>query len=36
MVKSDDQSDIKTLQKMKQIYKIDIKEMPSDIEKYLV
>jgi superfamily II DNA/RNA helicase len=36
MVKSDDQSDIKTLQKMKQIYKIDIKEMPNDIEKYLV
>jgi len=35
MVKSDDQSDIKTLQKMKQIYKLDIKEMPNDIEKYL-
>jgi superfamily II DNA/RNA helicase len=36
MVKSQDQSDIKTLQKMKQIYKIDIKEMPEDIEKYLI
>jgi superfamily II DNA/RNA helicase len=36
MVKSEDQSDIKTLQKMKQIYKIDIKEMPDDIEKYLI
>ena len=35
MVKIDDQSDIKNLQKMKQIYKIDIKEMPNDIEKYL-
>ena len=35
MVKVDDQSDIKNLQKMKQIYKIDIKEMPDDIEKYL-
>ena len=35
MVKSDDQSDIKTLQKMKQIYKIEIKEMPNDIEKYI-
>lgn len=35
MVKSDDQSDIKTLQKMKQIYKLEIKEMPNDIEKYL-
>jgi len=35
MVKSNDQSDIKNLQKMKQIYKIDIKEMPNDIEKYL-
>ena len=36
MVKTDDQSDIKTLQKMKQIYKVDIKEMPNDIDKYLV
>lgn len=35
MVKTDDQSDIKNLQKMKQIYKLDIKEMPNDIEKYL-
>ena len=35
MVKSEDQSDIKTLQKMKQIFKMDIKEMPDDIEKYL-
>ena len=35
MVKIDDQSDIKNLQKMKQIYKIDIKEMPEDIDKYL-
>lgn len=35
LVKSEDQSDIKTLQKMKQIYKIDIKEMPNNIEKYL-
>jgi len=35
MVKSDDQSDLKTLQKMKQFYKIDIKEMPDDIEKLL-
>jgi superfamily II DNA/RNA helicase len=35
MVKSEDQSDIKTLQKMKQIFKMDIKEMPNDIEKYL-
>lgn len=35
MVKVDDQSDIKNLQKMKQIYKIDIREMPDDIEKYL-
>ena len=35
MVKIDDQSDIKNLQKMKQIYKIDIREMPDDIEKYL-
>lgn len=35
MVKTDDQSDIKTLQKMKQVYKIEIKEMPNDIDKYL-
>lgn len=35
MVKSSDQSDIKTLQRMKQFYKLDIKEMPADIEKYL-
>jgi translation initiation factor 4A len=35
MVKADDQSDIKNLQRMKQIYKIDIKEMPCDVEKYL-
>lgn len=35
MVKSDDQSDIKTLQKMKQIYQMDIKEMPNDIAKYI-
>jgi len=35
MVKSEDQSDLKTLQKMKQFYKIDIKEMPDDIEKYI-
>ena len=35
LVKIDDQSDIKNLQRMKQIYKIDIKEMPNDIEKYL-
>jgi len=35
MVKVDDQSDIKNLQKMKQIYKIDIKEMPDNIEKHL-
>ena len=35
MVKSEDQSDIKTLQKMKQIFKMDIKELPDDIEKYL-
>ena len=35
MVKSEDQSDIKTLQKMKQFYRIDIKEMPDDIEKYI-
>ena len=35
LVKVDDQSDIKNLQRMKQIYKINIKEMPNDIEKYL-
>jgi superfamily II DNA/RNA helicase len=35
LVKIDDQCDIKNLQRMKQIYKIDIKEMPNDIEKYL-
>lgn len=35
LVKTDDQSDIKTLQKMKQIYKVDIREMPNDIDKYL-
>jgi ATP-dependent RNA helicase len=35
LVKSDDQSDIKTLQKMKQIYQMDIKEMPNDIAKYI-
>jgi superfamily II DNA/RNA helicase len=35
LVKIDDQSDIKNLQRMKQIYKINIKEMPNDIEKYL-
>jgi superfamily II DNA/RNA helicase len=35
MVKSSDQSDIKTLQRMKQFYKLDIREMPADIEKYL-
>jgi superfamily II DNA/RNA helicase len=35
MVKSEDPSDMKTLEMMKQKYKIAIKEMPSDIEKYL-
>ena len=35
LVKIDDQCDIKNLQRMKQIYNIDIKEMPNDIEKYL-
>lgn len=35
MVKSEDQNDMRTLQKMKQSYKLEIKEMPSDIEKYL-
>ena len=35
LVKVDDQFDIKNLQRMKQIYKINIKEMPNDIEKYL-
>jgi translation initiation factor 4A len=35
MVKTDDQVDIKTLQRMKQIYKIEIKEMPNDIDKYI-
>ena len=35
LVKVDDQFDIKNLQRMKQIYNIDIKEMPNDIEKYL-
>jgi len=35
MVKSGDQSDMKTLEMMKQKYRIAIKEMPSDIEKYI-
>lgn len=35
MVKTDEQVDIKTLQRMKQIYKIEIKEMPNDIDKYI-
>jgi len=35
MVKSQDQTDIKTLKIMKQSYKMDIKEMPNDIEKYI-
>ena len=35
MVKSEDQSDMKTLEMMKQKYRIAIKEMPSDIEKYI-
>jgi translation initiation factor 4A len=35
LIKTDDQSDTKTLQKMKQIYKVDIRELPSDIDKYL-
>jgi superfamily II DNA/RNA helicase len=35
LVKVDYQFDIKNLQRMKQIYKINIKEMPNDIEKYL-
>ena len=35
MVKSDDQSDMKTLEMMKQKYRIAIREMPSDIEKYI-
>jgi superfamily II DNA/RNA helicase len=35
MVKSEDQSDMKTLEMMKQKYKIAIKEMPNDIEKYI-
>ena len=35
MVKSDNQSDVKTLQKMKSIYKMEIEEMPIDIAKYL-
>jgi translation initiation factor 4A len=35
LIKTDDQSDTKTLQKMKQIYKVDIRELPNDIDKYL-
>ena len=35
MVKSEDPSDMKTLEMMKQKYRIAIREMPSDIEKYI-
>jgi len=35
MVKSGDQSDMKTLEMMKQKYRIDIKEMPSNIDEYI-
>jgi translation initiation factor 4A len=35
MVKSEDQSDMKTLEMMKQKYRIAITEMPSDIDKYI-
>jgi superfamily II DNA/RNA helicase len=35
LVRMKDPSDAKTLFRMKQFYKIDIKEMPSDINKYL-
>ena len=35
MVRMNDQSDIKTFNKMKHFYKMDIKEMPDSIEKYL-
>jgi len=30
-----DPSDVKTFNKMKHFYKMDIKEMPDSIEKYL-
>ena len=35
MVKMSDQSDVKTFNKMKHFYKINIKEMPNNIEQYL-
>jgi superfamily II DNA/RNA helicase len=35
MVKMTDQSDVKTFNRMKHFYKMDIKEMPDSIEKYL-
>lgn len=35
MVKMSDPTDVKTFNKMKHFYKIDIKEMPESIEKYL-
>ena len=35
MVKMNDQTDVKTFNKMKHFYRIDIKEMPNNIEQYL-
>ncbi len=35
MVKMNDPTDVKTFNKMKHFYKMDIKEMPESIEKYL-
>ena len=35
IVKTNDQSDIKTFQRMQQVYKMDIKELPNDIGIYL-
>jgi len=35
MVRMNDQSDIKTFNKMKHFYKMNIKELPENIEKYL-
>jgi translation initiation factor 4A len=35
MVKMDDPNDLKLLNKLKNFYKINIKELPEDIEKYL-
>lgn len=35
MVKTEDQSDLKLLNKLKNYYQINIKELPDDIEKYL-